>query len=543
MGFHEPAEIVKWNLSDKEILRNDEINTKNGNGNEIASQLLRRVRPNGKLSHWNKVCPQDHVRAAIRDMIWCLGLDREDLEVVRETSFFSLHPGLVAVVYQGRILFVLEIKNPPTKDDEDLFKSETTAGQVLDYLMALRQQGITCPFVFLSTYNNTVLARLEDDEQQYKNAIADGIHNAKNEPQKRFANRSSELTPPPPGVTTPPDKPSIRALPRLSTISASEKATKSESVEKESDSRFDLTVSEELLDGEFDYRGRKVCYSQIFSAEKFFALLATVIEGSLSAARNPDSPPTVLSAVPSEGQELPRSCLFTLYPSGFAYEKVHFENVTYNAAPAFQPWQKYHVIAVLGRGRTGRTFLCCTSTGRMFAAKLFLPSVSTSFVVGDPMEAYRKEVERLRGEAEKEAKLWIEHGPSNSEEFCTRIEMNGLPALTMPVYSPIPMSEREGLLPQIKQKLVEFATEKRKVRLMYGDYAVKWGHIGYRTKDDGSVEITLLDLESMTVEDKTKRSDREALELVDQHVDQLSRRLTTEEATEIGYVPFPKVSV
>ena len=124
---------------------------------------------------------QDYLGSLLLDAIRCCGF--QDLQVVKEATLFSLRPDLVVVLDElGRLLMAAEIKNPA----DGVFTAETAAGQCLDYLKALKQQGIDWPFVLLSTYNKTIIATLPQDRKKYGEILTEGAMNAKQQPSNRL---------------------------------------------------------------------------------------------------------------------------------------------------------------------------------------------------------------------------------------------------------------------------------------------------------------------------------------------------------------------
>mmetsp|Transcript_597 Transcript_597/g.1063 ORF Transcript_597/g.1063 Transcript_597/m.1063 type:complete len:91 (-) Transcript_597:557-829(-) len=64
----------------------------------------------------------------------------------------------------------------------------------------------------------------------------------------------------------------------------------------------------------------------------------------------------------------------------------------YNAAPKFQERQKLYAICVLGKRWIGRTLLCSSSTGRLFAAKLFNMDRYKQFFAKDRLDEEERDL-------------------------------------------------------------------------------------------------------------------------------------------------------
>jgi hypothetical protein len=158
---HEPAKISSFTIEDSYL--DFTINCQDGEKKYIKSSLQQQLYdqsgpPSFTLRHFNEVSPQDYLKSAIVDVLKCAGVQGD---VIKEATLFSLRPDLVVVIYEGRVLFAVEVKNPERGDTPGLlFSAETAAGQVLAYLKGLKQQGIDQPFALLSTYNESVIVRL-----------------------------------------------------------------------------------------------------------------------------------------------------------------------------------------------------------------------------------------------------------------------------------------------------------------------------------------------------------------------------------------------
>eukprot|EP00978_Attheya_sp_CCMP212_P016397 scaffold42965_cov45-Attheya_sp.AAC.2 len=103
----------------------------------------------------------------------------------------------------------------------------------------------------------------------------------------------------------------------------------------------------------------------------------------------------------------------------------------YNAAPKFQERQKLHAICVLGQRWTGRPLLCSSSTGRLFAAKIF------------NVIRYKQFLKEL----ENERLVWNQFRTDECIPFCNVRKMNYVPDLTIPFYPRVPFGKKRQLYP------------------------------------------------------------------------------------------------
>mmetsp|Transcript_8412 Transcript_8412/g.20948 ORF Transcript_8412/g.20948 Transcript_8412/m.20948 type:complete len:267 (+) Transcript_8412:996-1796(+) len=230
--------------------------------------------------------------------------------------------------------------------------------------------------------------------------------------------------------------------------------------------------------------------SQVFEVnDHLYKALLLLIESSYASLTSAKEKGSTNHIIPKEGERL-KHHVCTLYPNGISWENVSVPSVTYNAPPKFATGQKFHVLAVLGEGRTGRVLLCSSSTGRFIAAKIYLIEPSTQTLYSDR----RDEDERSRAEQKKNAfdelARW---GKLNKKylKFCRVILLDSNWALTMPFFMPIRIIERKDTLPKVKEALLEMAKTHGYV---FRKDEAKWRHFGER---EG--KIYLLDYESLVL--------------------------------------------
>jgi len=127
----------------------------------------------------------------------------------------------------------------------------------------------------------------------------------------------------------------------------------------------------------------------------------------------------------------------------------------------------------------------------MFAAKLYLDKTTPLYYADkDGAEELQTSFSLKKEEAEREFKLWRELAPQYSH-YCKVLTLNDVPSLTMPFFPPIAIVQRHEALPQIKERLDEFADKG----YFYSE-EVCWTHVGYR-EIDGMMQITMIDLGSL----------------------------------------------
>ena len=512
--FHEPAKIV----IDESFSRymGFELNVTDGNGVPIHSSLLDNLSPTKMtLSHHNETSPQIYVRNAIMDVIRCYGVQAE---VVMEATLFSLRPDILVVFYQGRLLFLFEIKNPPQVKSVDVFESETFAGQGFDYCSVLKQSGVDHPFVLLSTYNQSAIARFTNgDENAYRELLSKA--RAKLESLTREAKGrdkgSSEKKPP---VSPVKDQLADLELPSLETKVDGMEVDDDDSSENGDDKCAGCEDSMDV-EGDYDYHGREITLSETFDVNNLYKALALLLASSLLSAEA--SRESVQPLVPKPGADLGGRDLSTIYEDSFSFEKVRGKApASYNVPPLFKPHQKFHVLCTLGQGSKGRCILCCSSSGKMFAAKLFLLHTSTHYEADDRQAALEAEFKEKEGKAKDEMGRWKAFALDHCHKYCKVLKLNGTPALAMPFFPPIPYGKRRDALVLIRKCLEKIAKQQKDDGKFYVYGEIRWRHFGCRWLNK-KIEITPLGLGSL----ETVSSLEKAMETIDSQMEDLKKRI------------------
>eukprot|EP00977_Amphora_coffeiformis_P020537 scaffold8363_cov163-Amphora_coffeaeformis.AAC.2 len=199
--------------------------------------------------------------------------------------------------------------------------------------------------------------------------------------------------------------------------------------------------------------------------------------------------------VPADGSTLSGE-LCTLSEDAYNWQYVQLNKVSYNTPPRFRKHQFYHVLCVVGQGGSGRCILCCSTKGKMFVAKLFLIGISTKYSEEDRAKDIQEHIDEKQKIANEELQKWLDMAPE-CDKYCRTMQLNGIPALTMPFFPPIPLNKRAEALPLIEAHLTELAQGKG---LAYREDDLRWGHFGCRWSDNNEMEIALLDLGSLCEE-------------------------------------------
>lgn len=518
--FQYPAEISSHMLQG---IGNVQVNTKDDKGDLLKSMLCHSAEnsifcKNGRrvMPHHNETSPQTYLSYGLEDVIQCCGF-RGTFQVVKEDTLFSMGPHLIVVLVDERVLLIVEVKNPGQIGNQDnptnAFNSITAGGQTLNYLKALKQQGIDYPFVLLSTYTDTVIATLPNETQKYSEILEKGIE------ESQVRDKGIEKISP---TAKPPSSPCRDDHYKKITTAQEQNHTDEDDVGVDVDNTgggpWDSTNET------FDYAEQRVVYSQPFDIDMLYKVMTVVLESSYVSFKESKAGSRPL--LPDEGQEIMGAELCTLFAEGFAYEKVKNLKVTYCKAPQFTRIHKYHVLCQIGQGSPGKikTIVCSTSTGKLFAAKLFFHRASTKLTEEERRIEEAEEIEKNYQKALRERDLWWKLEP-NYKSYCEVLYMNKLPALTMPFFPPVPLNEREKAIPLIQERLLNVA----KTFGLHYDY-LSWRNFGCRWSSANEMDITLLGLGSLT-EDGQKKATADAL--VKKAVQQLQETMSTAENAKV----------
>ena len=132
--------------------------TVDGTENFPSRLLLLRGLKDG-FTYQNETKVQNLVADCLNDALTLLDLS-EDFLVESEFAIFSYRPDIVVVSHSMLgIILIVEVKKPGV----EVFTSHEPGGQVYDYLLGNLLAGVSHPFAVLTTYDEMVIAHLDDD--------------------------------------------------------------------------------------------------------------------------------------------------------------------------------------------------------------------------------------------------------------------------------------------------------------------------------------------------------------------------------------------
>jgi hypothetical protein len=459
-----------------------------------TSHLLLLLGLKDAFTYQNETKVQNLVSACLNDALQLLDLS-EDFLVESEFSVFSFRPDIV-VVSHGLfgIILVIEVKKPGV----DVLTSHEPAGQVYDYLLGNLLSGVSCPFAVLTTYDEMVIAHLDDDD-------------SKNILRSNALNLSADF----PQVV-------LDALELGESEKGQKKQDQQDSPESKLNRIFDDQIKPEVIlgddieieeedadDGDEEY-SRAVIYSQPFRGKEIMkALLLAIRCGLESVARS--EPRTG----PLEGGSASGSCAL-VNDEGLVWTTMpETINFTYQQFPR-KSTQKLYLWRDLGRGSKGRAFLACNTQGKACAVKFFIIDDNLYHrqeSSKETREAWRQaQMKQKFEEADLERQYWITvYGDKFKNQV--RVEKwNKLWCLMMPYFDQLPNDRREQNVPAV-EAFLETCKDKE---LRYKDEDLRWRHVGARGSD-----IFVFDLGSLEKCDNEEDFD------IKSQIDKLKQKLCT----------------
>ena len=430
----------------------------------------------GSLTYSNEVDIQQYVRNMVIDAITALGL-KHVLQNHVEVALYGIIPDVIVVRIYGRVVFFVEVKCPDVRgnidDQQKVFTSTYVAGQVYSYLMAMLQHGHARPTGALMTYNKMCLVSLKDmkDSAARKTLVEATKEKLKNESHDTCYQEDDAQEASCDGAGPPSPSRTQKQLHEL--VHPYVAKTVSKTVPKNVDQ---------------DMEGA-VYYSSIHEGSAVFPALLQAIQLAYddSTEMQIDADlPVVVHHEPLGGRLFlkgnDKSTKFVVVAAGL---KADAENFPQSNSKTF------YLLAQLGAGKAGTTYLSCNTSGRLCAIKMFIPKRSVAATADqralDWDERFAAKEEEVRNELARWKRLYEDdHG-----KVVFGVTLCGNPCLLMPYGVEIPLNERCAVLEsEVKPLLTKFAQRG----FAYRD--LRWRHI----LRDAKKKLFLADLESLDEE-------------------------------------------
>ena len=197
--------------------------------------------------------------------------------------------------------------------------------------------------------------------------------------------------------------------------------------------------------------------------------------------------------LPAEGQVMEKAMPY-VYEKGFKWKNLE-EPVTYKKHPSKQS-KSFYLISTIGIGNSGKVFLGCNTAGKAIALKFYLLSTRylRTFDRKKREEEFKNSLIESTQKAKDEVERWKSLYSKSYGQMVSVVKLNQMFVVAMPYLPSIPKRYRHEIyvLRDVARILGEFAEKK----FYYSD-EVRWGHVGCRLRIDGTLEVVLLDLESL----------------------------------------------
>ena len=455
----------------------DELPFTVGGTETKSSDLLRLRGLKDGFTYQNETKVQNLVMRCLNDALTLLDLS-EDFLVESEFAIFSYRPDIVVVSHSMLgIILVVEVKKPGA----EVFTSHEPGGQVYDYLLGNLLAGVSHPFAVLTTYDEMVIAHLEDNVS--KEILRSNVDNLGCDFPDEVLNLL-QLTGGEKSEGSPESK--LNKVFECTGSSSEENSDGSddEDVDYEGgddeggddEGGDDEGGDDEDSDEDENYK-RAVVYTPTFHGTEIMkALILAIRCGLESVARS--QPRTV----PKQGASANGTCalvneegiVWTNLPSTIRF--------TYDQFPG-STTQKLYLWRDLGRGARGRVFLACNSQGKACAVKFYLIDDNLYHRQESPQEAreeWRKNQMVLKeAEARSEKEYWLDVHGKEFDGHVRVMKWNKLWCLMMPYFDPLAIERREHSLPAVEK----FLEKCKRKGLRYRDEDLRWRHVGTRGND------------------------------------------------------------
>jgi hypothetical protein len=452
----------------------------------------------------NEVDIQQYVRHLVNDAITALGLEgvlRNHVEV----ALYGIIPDVIVVRVRGRVVFFVEVKCPDVRgtskneNEKTVFKSKYVAGQVHSYLMAMLQHGNERPTGAIMTYNEMCLVSLKDtkEDAERRTLIEEASVKLKIDWRKKV-----DLESEPQHESCDPNTSPCRTQKELTNLVQPYVA---KTVPKKKGKGQDIEQEQDLVSS--------VYYSKIYEGKDIFpALLQAIqlafddsikmqIEAHLPVARHNEA---LGGRLFLKGNDERTKFVVTA--------KALKANA--NEFPAKNS-KMFYLLAQLGTGKVGKTYLACNTAGKLCAVKMYIPKRSVAATADARKAEWIKRYEEEESKRDEELKIWDTLCKSKSA-FGVKLCEN--PCVVMPYGIEIPSDERTEDI--VRGSIEGLLTEFAKKGFSYEE--LRWRHI----LRDYNKNVFLVDLESLT--DPVETPTREwVASVVKKQVDELLKKSAT----------------
>lgn len=448
------------------------------------SHLLLNLQGRQSLVYQNETEIQFYVMDIFKDAIKLLGLETV-LSVRPEISLFSYRPDIIVVTHLlFGIVLVVEVKKPGF----DVFTSKSVSGQVYDYLVGMLARGVSQPFAVLSSYNQMVIAHLDDDGKSTE-LLKEVANTIKNDMMEEIAFMKEGDGQPNINAPQAPGSPlsnlnAVVSNPVRCVGSDDRVHHLKKDDNKNSDGNDDANDDDSDNSDDGDWK-RTLCYSNVVGRVDMLKSVILAIRCGIRSCMQSSRLP-----LPLQGTSPSHSCACVNQNGMVWCDLPSSVVIDYHSSPSART-DRFYLLRDLGKGRSGRAFLACNSGGKALVAKFFLLKNNDAHRPHESDQVRQQQrtllLEKRKSEATMELDYWMTVYGGKYAVQMTKLHRHW--CLLLPYFDPLTSVEaRKAALPKVRSILEHFKT----LKLQYKTSDVRWRHVGIRED-----QICLFDLGSL----------------------------------------------
>jgi Family of unknown function (DUF5898) len=423
------------------------------------------------------------------------------LKIKMERNLFSARPDILVVLHQDTPVFAVEVKKPISGNK--LTGAKRVLGQAFDYTQLMEANGLSAPYVAISTFEESILCWPVPPNGQVSEIVPSET-SAKTPCSKHSsATANEEETPSPPSV-----------IPR-SEISPLDQ-------NKPNISHCDMK--------------RELLRTTVYGPHQLVMLLYTGLSKAID--KNKLQPvQTICRLEKGKTYEFKKALRISAVKE-YSWTELYFTvgskivskdqtstseaniiikaKMPVNHTPSEQEME-YFIIGALGYGSTSNVYQAIDSDGTVVAIKVF---VNAGNEILDT-KAFKECADMAT--AEEVTKFCLLYHDVLKDKVKV-VNLFGTPCVVMPFFEPVEKKKREVCLERIQVVLTDRFLQNK---VQYHADDVRWRHVGVYHDDRDVEHIILYDLADLVdVQDEAK--------MVDDHCSALRGRWPTEDVQQSG---------
>ena len=461
---------------------------------------------NKNLEYADEADVQNLCYTLVKDALKVLGLDTDDVRPHLEVSIYTMRPDIILVLRrEGKIFFAIEVKSPELRKGE-VFENGKVSYQLFTYLLALYAMGDEAPMAAIMTYNKIALVTLSDyaDKEKIKQAVQQA--------SKIFGDGSFNER-----VPTETAKPCAQRddTPVKNIVVCTERVHTQEQYDENLAAAVEESVGFEMDEPDKDGHKKitpKVYMSEVHSEGSVFPFLLQALQVAyLKGTGAQDG-----VAAMGQNEALGGRLAFRVSEDAFHWYKLKqvLTATIHNSNFAHKSNKDFFIMGKLGEGKSGSVHIAITTSGYVFAMKIYnLKPITRS---KELEKIYIREKEE---QLDHEVRRWEELYGSKGRGFRARwLWLGGSPCLLMPYGDDLVSPEDDNsedfedqvnrarwkALPAVKKELSRFASKGYE----YQSSDLRWGHVLMNPVDR---QVFFCDLESLAEKSFTNETQKKAV--------------------------------